>query len=104
MTRSAGRCRKAKSLMEFPSLRDNARQNISQLLALAITLKCGWLGTPLNANRVQGGAPSAELAAGIHIGSVWAKFTGGTYKRRGFAINVAKRIESASREGQHFRI
>jgi class 3 adenylate cyclase len=83
---------------------DNARQNIYQLIALAITLKCGWLGTPLNARRVEGGAPSAELAAGIHIGSVWAKFMDGTYKRRGFAINVAKRIESASREGQHFRI
>jgi class 3 adenylate cyclase len=83
---------------------DNARQNIYQLLALAITLKCGWLGTPLNASRVAGGAPSAELAAGIHIGSVWAKFSDGGYKRRGFAINVAKRIESASREGQHYRI
>ena len=84
---------------------DNPRQNIYQLLALAITLKCGWLGTKLNAHRLEAGAPSAELAAGIHIGNVWARFDPRTgYKKRGFAINVAKRIESASRDGQHFRI
>ncbi len=84
---------------------DNPRQNIYQLLTLAITLKCGWLGTPLNARRLESGAPSAELAAGLHIGNVWARHDPQSgYKKRGFAINVAKRIESASRDGQHFRI
>jgi class 3 adenylate cyclase len=82
----------------------NARQNVYQLLALAITIKCAWLGTPLNAKRLDAGAPSAELAAGIHIGYVWAQYTGERYKKRGFSINVAKRIESSSREGHNFRI
>jgi class 3 adenylate cyclase len=81
-----------------------ARQNIYQLLALAMTLKCGWLGTSINAARLKAGAPSAELAAGIHIGNVWSKHSETGHKRRGFSINVAKRIESASREGQNFRI
>jgi class 3 adenylate cyclase len=82
----------------------NARQNIYQLLTLAVTIKCGWLGTPLNARRLKLGAPSAELAAGIHIGNVWAQDTGVGYKKRGFSINVGKRIESASRDGQNFRV
>lgn len=83
---------------------NNPRQNVYQLLALAITIKCGWLGTPLNEKRLGVGAPTAELAAGVHIGKVWARNTGTGFKRRGFSINVAKRIESASREGQNFRI
>jgi class 3 adenylate cyclase len=89
---------------------EKATQNIYQLLALAITLKCAWLGTTLNAERLESGTATAELAAGINIGNVWARASKADehgnvrYKPRGFSINVAKRIESASREGQHFRI
>jgi class 3 adenylate cyclase len=83
---------------------DKRHRDVYQLLALAITLKCGWLGTALNKERVAAGAPSAELAAGIHVGSVWAQRNPTGYKRRGFTINVGKRVESASREGQNFRI
>jgi hypothetical protein len=83
---------------------DKRYRDVYQLLALAITLKCGWLGTALNKERVLAGAPSAELAAGIHVGSVWAQRTEKGYKRRGFTINVGKRVESASREGQNYRI
>jgi len=83
----------------------NVPNDVYQLVALAITLKCGWLGTALNRQRVESGAPSAELACGIHVGHVWAQRTeADAYKRRGFTINVAKRVESASREGQNFRI
>ncbi len=83
---------------------DKRHRDVYQLLVLAMTLKCGWLGTALNRERVEAGAPSAELAVGIHVGSVWAQRTPTGYKRRGFTINVAKRVESASREGQNFRI
>ena len=83
---------------------DRRYRDVYQLLQLAITLKCGWLGTALNKERVLAGAPSAELAAGIHVGSVWAQRTERGYKRRGFTINVGKRVESASREGQNYRI
>lgn len=83
---------------------DKPHNDVYQLIALAIALKCGWLGTALNARRLEAGAPSAELAAGIHIGNVWAQRMERGYKRRGFSINVAKRIESASREGEHFRV
>lgn len=85
--------------------------DVYQLICLAIVLKCGWLGMPLNAARIAGGNSSAELAAGIHCGKVWATRQNGrsdecvqSFHRRGFAINVAKRVESASREGTRFRI
>src|SRR5262245_26921858 len=46
--------------------------DVYQLICLAISLKCAWLGTPLNESRVESGRASFELAAGIHSGPVWA--------------------------------
>lgn len=78
--------------------------DVFQLICLAITLKCGWLGTPLNAARIANGMATAELAAGLHHGKIWARRTEEGFSKQGFAINVAKRVESASREGDRFRI
>jgi class 3 adenylate cyclase len=78
--------------------------NVYQLIYLAVTLKCAWLGSPVNAERIRQGAPSAELAIGIHAGLVWAVPDPRGLLLRGFAINVAKRVETVSREGEHFRI
>lgn len=83
---------------------EKPHDDVYQLICLAISLKCAWLGTPLNASRVESGRPSFELAAGIHSGPVWATRTADGFERSGFAINLAKRIESASREGERFRI
>jgi len=80
------------------------RNDVYQLLCLAIALKCGWLGVPLNAQRIASGMASAELAAGVHFGKVWARRTDAGYHKRGFAINLAKRTESASRDGERFRV
>ena len=79
--------------------------DVYQLICLAQALKCAWLGSPVNAARVAQGAPSVELAIGIHAGLLWA-MPGGPEGPvvRGFVINVAKRVETSSREGQHFRI
>jgi class 3 adenylate cyclase len=82
----------------------NAANDVYQLLCLAIALKCGWLGTPQNKARLDAGLATAELAAGIHLGKVWARRTATGFHKRGFAINAAKRTESASREGGRFRI
>jgi class 3 adenylate cyclase len=82
----------------------NAADDVYQLICLAITLKCGWLGAPPNTRRLSAGFPTAELAAGVHVGNVWASRRGGAYVLRGSAINVAKRVETASRDGDHFRI
>jgi len=78
--------------------------DVYQLTCLAIALKCAWLGVDLNARRVISGRPTFELAAGIHSGPVWAERTPDGFDRSGFAINLAKRTEAVSREGDRFRI
>ncbi len=81
-----------------------APDDIYQLMCLAIMLKCGWLGLDTNAKRIAEGMGVAELGAGIHIGRVWATWNGEKFDLRGHAINLAKRIESASRQGDRYHI
>jgi class 3 adenylate cyclase len=78
--------------------------DVYQLICLAIAIKCAWLGTQLNAERIASGMASAELAAGVHVGPVWTSRRKGRLLMQGVTINCAKRIESASREGERFRI
>jgi len=78
--------------------------DVYQLICLAVTLKCGWLGLPINRARLKAGLSSTDLAAGIHCGEVWATRTREGFHKCGYAINVAKRTESTSREGDRFRI
>ena len=82
----------------------NPANDIYQLLCLAIALKCGWLGAPANEARLKAGLASTELAAGVHLGKVWARRTESGFDKWGVVINTAKRIESQSREGTRFRI
>jgi len=83
---------------------ERPHDDVYQLVCLAVALKCAWLGTPLNAERVTSGRPSFELAVGIHSGPVWAMRRAGGFELSGFSINLAKRVESVSREGKRFRI
>jgi class 3 adenylate cyclase len=78
--------------------------DVYQLICLAVTLKCGWVGLPVNRGRLEAGLSCSELAAGINAGLIWATRTATGFDRSGFAINVAKRTESASREGDRFRV
>lgn len=83
---------------------DRPHDDIYQLVCLAIALKCAWLSSPMNTQCIESGRATMELAAGIHSGLVWATRRTGGFEKRGLAINLAKRIESASREGDRFRI
>jgi len=83
---------------------DRPANDVYQLVCLAITLKCGWLGAAPNAERIASGVPAADLGAGVHIGTVWATPRGNGYRLRGAAISTGKRIETASRGGDRFRI
>jgi len=74
------------------------------LATLGITLKAAWIASPFNRERVKRRSGSAEIAIGINFGPVWAKRLENGFERQGYAINLAKRIESHSRVGQHFRI
>lgn len=78
--------------------------DIYQLVCLAICLKCAWLASPKNTERIQAGMGTVDIACGIHFGGVWATPQQDGYDLRGFTINVAKRIETASREGKNFHI
>lgn len=78
--------------------------DIYQLACLAICLKCAWLASPKNTERIQAGMGTVDIACGIHFGSVWANPQQSGYDLRGFTINVAKRIETSSREGKNFHI
>lgn len=80
------------------------QDDVYQLVCLAITLKCAWLCNGHNRERLDSGMSCSELAAGIHHGPVWATRTEHGYERAGFAINLAKRAETVSREGERFRI
>lgn len=83
---------------------DNAPNDVYLLICLAVTLKCGWLGSPLNTERLFSGHSSTGLAAGINSGLVWARRTAEKFIKCGFAINAGKRIESASREGDRYQV
>ena len=83
---------------------DKPHDDVYQLTCLAITLKCAWLGAPLNGERIRSGRPTFELGVGIHSGPVWAERRADGFDLSGFAINLAKRTESVSREGERFRI
>ncbi len=74
------------------------------LATLGIALKAAWIASPFNRERIECRSAAAEIAVGINFGTVWARELETGYKRQGYAINLAKRIESHSRDGQHFRI
>lgn len=74
------------------------------LAILGITLKAAWISSPLNRRRISQRSSPAEIAIGINFGQVWARRLGDGFDKQGYAINLAKRIESYSRNGQHFRI
>lgn len=80
------------------------QNDVYQLAGLAITLKAAWLTSDQNRSRIQRRAPVAEISAGIHHGPLWAVPQGEGWRLSGYGINVAKRVESLSRNGQHYRI
>ncbi len=74
------------------------------LVCLAATLKAAWLGAPMNRKLVSRKQATSQISGGIHYGPVWAQRRGEGYEFSGYAINMAKRIESHSREGSRYHI
>jgi class 3 adenylate cyclase len=83
---------------------ESPANDVYLLTCLAVTLKCGWLGSPLNAERLSSGLSSTGLASGINSGLVWASKTSEGFTKCGFALNVGKRVESASRDGERYQV
>lgn len=78
--------------------------DVYQLTCLAVMLKAAWLGAPVNLDRIRQRKPAAEISAGIHHGPVWTEWKESSFDYCGYGINLAKRIEGLSREGQHYHI
>ncbi len=82
-----------------------AHNDIYLLTCLAVMLKAVWLAAPTNVARVARRTAPAELSCGIHFGPVWAvPRQNGGHDFCGYAINLAKRIESQSRAGRAYRV
>ncbi len=77
-------------------------RDVDIAISIALDLKKMWLFTKYNRIRVRNEKLlPVELAIGIHLGKVWLKDDGNP---EGYTINLAKRIESASRDGKFTHI
>lgn len=90
----------------------STKQFAKRILEMAIALKLRWLCTPPNPDRIDDGLAPIGLGMGLHFGPVlvgllprFSRNKWGKVERQdldspeGFAINFAKRVESASRLG-----
>ncbi len=90
----------------------------SLALQVAIRLKRRWLLIDENKRRIDNGQPPLSVAIGLHAGPLvigqHARFPSGPIRRscvtqdaltaEGYAINIAKRVETVSRSGRFSRI
>lgn len=94
---------------------DDARRRFAWLaLQIAIRLKRRWVLIDQNSQRIDNGQPPISIGIGIHAGPVVlcdpaAGSAGSTEPQRektaeGYPINIAKRVETASRSGRFSRI
>jgi class 3 adenylate cyclase len=82
--------------------------DIDFAINIALDLKRKWLLETNNRTRIRNGLLPVDLGIGIHSGKVWLN-KGKTgkdrrYRPEGYVINLAKRIENASRKGIFSRI
>jgi class 3 adenylate cyclase len=81
---------------------------IDVAINIALELKRSWLLSKRNKDNVVAGIVPIELAVGIHWGQTYlAEGTEGgaeVIRPEGYAINLAKRVESFSRTGQYTHI
>lgn len=95
-------------------LDDSSRRLSALALQIAVRLKRRWLLTPENVRRVRAGQPPLGIAIGIHAGPVVVgkhrRFTPDSRDSvsattaEGYAINLAKRVETAARAGRFSRV
>ena len=93
----------------FVPNREDLSVDIDNAINIALDLKRKWLSKKENQVRINGGLLPVDLGIGIHAGKVWVnkeKDEKGNIKYRpeGYAINLAKRIESESRGGKFSHI
>ena len=90
---------------------DSVRFDVRSALLVATKIKLAWLAAPFNQRILQEGRLVSRIGIGINCGKVikdlreWRVKMGEERPTiEGYAINLAKRIESASREGTVYQI
>lgn len=85
--------------------------DIDVAINIAFELKRRWLCSEVNRERIDSGLLPVDLAIGIHVGRTYleksdTRPTGnpGGWLPEGYAINLAKRVESHSRQGRFSHI
>lgn len=93
-------------IIMYPDKQEDMARDLDTCVNFALDLKRMWLLNEENRRRIEG--PSLlpiDLAIGIHLGKVLVNDDAdGELRPEGYAINLTKRIESASRDGQYTRI
>ncbi len=73
-----------------------------EVIRFIYALKIFWLGSGYNLNRIRQGQVPREISSGIHIGPIQLVRNSAfedSHFEVGYAINLAKRVEGASRAG-----
>ncbi|MBU1628219.1 adenylate/guanylate cyclase domain-containing protein [bacterium] len=86
--------------------REDLSVDIDNAINIALDLKRKWLLGQENELRINSGLLPVDMGIGIHAGKVWVNEEKGDtkYRPEGYAINLAKRIESESRGGKFSHI
>lgn len=88
-------------LMIYPEDNESdVTKHIDVAINIALELKRRWLWSTYNKNRINSGLLPSELGIGIHAGKTYLMGN----KLEGYAINLAKRVESESRKGRFSHI
>ena len=93
-------------IIMYQDKQEDIASDLDTCVNFALDLKRMWLLSEENRRRIEG--PSLlpiDLAIGIHLGKAFINERPGLEPRaEGYAINLTKRIENASRDGQYTRI
>lgn len=77
---------------------------IDDYIQIALELKRRWVFSDINRRSIRNGIVPVDLAIGIHVGQIYLSETveEGNVSRRpeGYTINLAKRVEAYSRNGE----
>jgi class 3 adenylate cyclase len=79
--------------------------DVDAALNIALELKREWICEQVNSDRIKsGGLLPINLAIGIHVGKTHLERSKDKWNPEGYAINLAKRVESYSRAGRFTNI
>ncbi len=96
-------------LMIFVPGRNDLSEDVDTAVNVALDLKRRWVLQEDNTGRIKQGLLPSNLAIGIHLGKAYVNEGNDgpgkvQYRPEGYAINLAKRIEGHSRNGQFTHI